>query len=161
MNHEIVNVNFSFEELEALHRSMQHAINNWPKFVAATKSVERSASSAHFYDELKFRLFALMEDEPDKLLEWKDEPKKNFSAVLGNSEDGVVFAISSYPTCYRRGKWRLLITVYDGPHHHDWGCFDEADQPQRWYHDLNTAFAEAERIAKVLYEDRLKHGPLE
>ncbi len=64
------------------------------------------------------------------------------------------------PTCYRRGPHKILIEVFGGPHHNKWGCFDDADQPVRYYHKSYIAKAEAETIAQVLMKDRLEHGPI-
>jgi hypothetical protein len=77
-------------------------------------------------------------------------------ATVGDFErgDGVRFTLDHRPTCYRRGTWHLLIEVASGPHYHAWGCFDEQDQPSRWYHDQHTAQEEARRIAAVLVRDR-------
>lgn len=77
-------------------------------------------------------------------------------ATIGDFErgDGVRFTLDHRPTCYRRGPWHLLIEVASGPHHHAWGCFDEQDQPSRWYHDQHAAQEEARRIAAVLVRDR-------
>lgn len=68
--------------------------------------------------------------------------------------DGVRFTLDHRPTCYRRGPWHLLIEVASGPHLYAWGCFDDQDQPSRWYHDQHTAQEEARRIAAVLVRDR-------
>jgi len=83
-------------------------------------------------------------------------------AVLGDpvAGDGVTFYLEHRPTCYRRGAWRLIIEVASGPRHHDWGCFDEADQPERNYHSEAVARSEAQAIADVLLQDRLKRGEL-
>lgn len=77
-------------------------------------------------------------------------------AILGNFEggDGVRFTLEMYPTCYRRGPWKLLIEVAEGPDHIKWGCFDHQDQPVRFYHQESAARSEAEAIAKVLQADR-------
>ncbi len=94
-------------------------------------------------------------EEP--LLEWKPILNgRHFEAELGTKEDGVNFCLSYYSTCYRRGQWRLLIEVYEGANHHKWGCFDQQDQPTRWYHSEVNARSEAELIAQVLLTDRLK-----
>lgn len=96
-------------------------------------------------------------------LEWK--PLAEFSgceeAILGDFEgsDGVRFSISHYPTCYRRGPWRLLVEVCGGINHELWGCFDEQDQPMRWYHSHDVAYSEAQAIADVLAKDRALKGP--
>lgn len=75
-------------------------------------------------------------------------------AVLGTRKDGVLFELFLRPTCYRRGQHLLQIEVFGGPHHHDWGCFDAADQPMRYYHNEVCALLEAEAIAQVLWHDR-------
>lgn len=74
-------------------------------------------------------------------------------AELGNFEDvdGVRFSLLHLPTCYRRGPWRLLIEIDD--YHGAWGCFDDQDQPMRYYHSLERAKAEAQAIAGVLLDD--------
>jgi len=68
--------------------------------------------------------------------------------------DGVRFTLTEHPTCYRRGSWRLLIEVAEGPGHILWGCFDDQDQPQRNYHKRENALSEAQAIADVLLQDR-------
>jgi len=77
-------------------------------------------------------------------------------AMLGDFEggDGVRFHLRQQPTCYRRGQWLMLIEVAPGPMHEAWGCFDKADQPMRYYHDVDNAKAEARLIADVLWRDR-------
>ena len=97
---------------------------------------------------------------PTDLLTWKPESNTAWVAMIGIPGDGVRFYLTLHPTCYRRGPWRLLVDVLGGERHHDWGCFDEADQPLRNYHDPERAKAEAEAIAKVLMADRLGHGPI-
>lgn len=64
------------------------------------------------------------------------------------------FSLERRPTCYRRGPWRLLVEVASGPGHTKWGCFDEADQPMRYYHNEECAKREAQSIADVLTADR-------
>lgn len=87
-------------------------------------------------------------------LNWK--PVSNYrEVVLGSNVDGVRFTLTYHPTCYRRGPWRLLIVVLEGPNHHAWGCFDDADQPLRYYHDEECALREANKIANVLWTDRV------
>ena len=79
-------------------------------------------------------------------------------AIIGDFDggDGVRFSIQHMPSCYRRGPFRLLIEI--APKRHDlWGCFDDTDQPQRWYHKLANAESEAEALAKVLWCDRLNN----
>ena len=86
-------------------------------------------------------------------LHW--EPVDNhFEAQLGAPEDGVSFCLTRHPTCHRRGPWRLLVEVCGGANHYLWGCFDEADQPMRWYHAKEAALSEADAIATVLWRDR-------
>jgi len=81
-------------------------------------------------------------------------------AILGDFDggDGVRFSLVHMPTCYRRGTWRLLIEVASGPGHELWGCFDMADEPQRWYHQREAALSEAQIIADVLWNGRQAHG---
>lgn len=74
-------------------------------------------------------------------------------ATIGDFEggDGVRFSLMNMPTCYRRGPWRLLIEVEDI--NREWGCFDDQDQPTRWYHSETRAREEAQAIANVLTMD--------
>lgn len=74
-------------------------------------------------------------------------------ASVGTPEenDGVRFTLHHQPTCYRRGPYCLRIDASAS-----WGCFDVQDQPVRYYHDLDRAFAEAAAIAGVLAVDRYK-----
>lgn len=95
----------------------------------------------------------LSQDTP--LLTWQRDSDNNRVAYLGIDSDGARFDLTYTPTCYRRGIWRLNIMVHGGPAHHQWGCFDDADQPTRWYHIEENAMEEAEEIAKVLLRDRL------
>lgn len=88
------------------------------------------------------------------ILKWEGKSHGGHEAVLGKPGDGVRFTYSYQPTCYRRGKYKILIEVFEGPGHHDWGCFDEQDQPVRYYHDYTVAMEEADRIAWVLIADR-------
>lgn len=86
-------------------------------------------------------------------LEWTNEvfgPE----AILGKFEedDGVRFSLMHMPTCYRRGPWRLLIEVSD--RYVTWGCFDDQDQPMRFFHSPDRAKEEAQAIADVLVADR-------
>lgn len=90
-------------------------------------------------------------------LNWKERDGYE-EAMLGTPDDGVTFTLSHHPTCYRRGPWRLLIEVCGGPNHYKWGCFDEQDQPLRYYHGYSRAKGEALRIAEVLWADRCKEG---
>jgi hypothetical protein len=93
----------------------------------------------------------------DSNLNWKQIENWR-EAILGEwPNDGVRFSLSRYISCYRRGQWRLLVEVCSGPHHHEWGCFDEADQPMRWYHSEQAALSEAQAIADILWKDRRKH----
>jgi hypothetical protein len=61
---------------------------------------------------------------------------------------GARFTLQEFPTCHRRGTWRLLIEVTNS-----WGCFDDQDQPQRWYHKAENAWSEASAIAEALIKD--------
>lgn len=92
-------------------------------------------------------------------LEWKKQDGYE-EALLGEytAGDGVRFTLTIHPTCYRRGPYKLLIEVAGGENHHKWGCFDEDDQPTRWFHGKEVAFYEAQAIADVLYFDRFKRG---
>lgn len=85
-------------------------------------------------------------------LTWKDKGTYE-DAILGDfdNRDGVRFNLMKMPTCYRRGQWRLLIEVVD--RYRTWGCFDDQDQPMRYYHSKENAIEEAEAIASVLWED--------
>ena len=86
-------------------------------------------------------------------------PSKEFPGLLESSlanpdgSLGVRFSITNLPTCYRRGPYKLLVEVLSGKYHHQWGCFDEQDQPTRWFHKLENAKSEAKLIAKVLLSD--------
>jgi hypothetical protein len=95
----------------------------------------------------------------DTLLSWV-KLKYSEEAILGDflAGDGVRFSLEHYPTCYRRGQWKLLIEVNESSAPHKWGCFDEQDQPVRFYHSEERARQEAEAIAKVLQQDRKERG---
>lgn len=86
-------------------------------------------------------------------LDWK-EMRYGPEATLGRFDDGdgVRFSLMHMPTCYRRGPWRLLVEVED--QERLWGCFDEQDQPMRWFHSLERAKEEAQAIADILLADR-------
>lgn len=77
-----------------------------------------------------------------------------FEAQLGTKEDGVLFTHQIMLSCHRRGPHRLLIEVCGGENHRKWGCFDDQDQPMRYYHDKNCLYREAQCIADVLWEGR-------
>lgn len=85
---------------------------------------------------------------------WRQATANCVETLLGNGEDGVLVTLDHRPTCYRRGPYRALIEVLGGKHHHDWGCFDEADQPERNYHGREAALSEIEAILDVLWKDR-------
>lgn len=90
------------------------------------------------------------------LLSWT--PQRGWSeAQLGQLRDGVRFLLMHQPSCYRRGKWKLLIEVCGGEAHRLWGCFDDQDQPVRYYHNETCARQEAESLAQVLWKGRLEH----
>lgn len=82
----------------------------------------------------------------------------HYEARIGGLS-GVTFTLEYLPSCYRRGQWRLLVVVDHGPDHERWGCFDDADQPMRYYHKLESAVAEADAIAEVLLADFAKRKP--
>jgi hypothetical protein len=92
------------------------------------------------------------------VLTWRPLSAYAYEAVIGNPGDCVTFSLMDYPTCYRRGRFRLLVEVCEGPNHTKWGCFDEQDQPVRYYHDLTCALREADMLADVLLTDRRKSG---
>lgn len=85
-------------------------------------------------------------------LDWRNT-QDGPEAILGDfhNDDGVRFSIIHMATCYRRGPWRLLIEVED--RQRTWGCFDEPDQPMRYYHSLDRLKEEAQAIADVLVGD--------
>lgn len=101
------------------------------------------------------------DDSRPSLLAWKTQSDRYWEADLGDfdGEDGVRFYLENIPTCYRRGPYKLLVRVAGGVRHTWWGCFDDADQPVRWYHEESVARSEAQRIADVLWTDRIKAGP--
>lgn len=92
-------------------------------------------------------------------LVWK-KVSHHREAVIGDPDggDGVRFTLENYPTCYRRGPWKLMVEVASGEGHEKWGCFDESDQPMRWYHSEESAMKEAHLIATVLCTDRAKRA---
>lgn len=99
--------------------------------------------------------------EIDAVLHWQNtEYEGHLEAIVGDFEggNGVRFSLDHRPTCYRRGPYNLLVEVAHGPDHIKWGCFDDADQPQRYYHRKENALSEAQAIADVLVRDRLKHS---
>ena len=109
------------------------------------------------------KLADILKREPT--LEWKpvELPHTDVNtreAFLGDKADGVHFSLQYCPTCYRRGAWRLLISVNGGIGHEKWGCFDAQDQPMRYYHLRESLTNEATEIAKVLIIDRVKEGPI-
>ncbi len=88
------------------------------------------------------------------LLEWK-QCEYHEEAKLGSEELGfVTFSLSYHPSCHRRGPWRLFVEVDSGPHHYAYGCFDDQDQPMRYFHKEANARDEAEMIADVLLAER-------
>jgi len=94
-------------------------------------------------------------------LKWKEDNPHYFEAILmfnNDPDDFARFGISICPTCYRRGPYRLLIEICGNENHIKWGCFDDQDQPTRYYHDLRNAISECELIARVLLIDRTKYG---
>lgn len=92
---------------------------------------------------------------PFPVVHWHDMGTwKSFR--LGSPGDDVAFCLTHQPSCYRRGPYKLLIEVCSGENHHKWGCFDEQDQPVRYFHSEQNAKGEAEAIARVLWKDRWK-----
>jgi len=75
-------------------------------------------------------------------------------AILSNPDDtdGVRITLQHHPSCHRRGPHKLLIEVLGTPYHHNWGCFDDQDQPARWYHDVKNARSEALLLAQMLLD---------
>jgi len=90
----------------------------------------------------------------DSMLVWRAVDRYQ-EAILGDFEggDGVRFTLECYATCYRRGRWKLLVEIAHGVAHQLWGCFDDQDMPLRWYHVEANAKDEAQAIARVLYRD--------
>ncbi len=70
--------------------------------------------------------------------------------------DGMMFTKSYMKTCRRRGPFRLFIEECVGRNKPKWGCFDEVDQPMRWYHNPECLNIEARSLAIVLLQDRLE-----
>lgn len=131
-----------------------------PEFVAKALGAEpvslEDLSPRHQAAALASRAFHHQEAKPPTLLlDWKDCGGWE-EAHLGDFEkgDGVRFTLERYATCYRRGPWKLLIEVASGPGLIKWGCFDDQDQPVRWYHYEGSAKIEADAIAQVLKKDR-------
>lgn len=120
----------------------------------STKRGELHPSTGKGHPETNF----LSEAGTRPPLEWKQIHNYE-EVILGREDDGVRFTFTRQPTCYRRGPYKLLIEVLGGPHHNDWGCFDEQDQPCRYYHNDMFVKPEADAIANVLWRDRfLKTG---
>lgn len=150
---------------EGLRRCVSYAIANYDDVHEAFQE-EKPKLSAHDFDTLRKTVEKAIAERPGKLvwnqLELDGGPLPNeWKATIGIPSDGVTFSLSYRMTCYRRGKWRLLIRVHEGKHHNDWGCFDDADQPERNYHSLENAMSEAEAIAAVLIADRVERGKIE
>jgi hypothetical protein len=85
-----------------------------------------------------------------------DKYEHHEEVVLGNFDggDGVRFTLQFMMTCYRRGPYKLFIEIANGPGHEKWGCFDDADQPMRYYHFETNAKSEAQALACILVADR-------
>lgn len=135
----------------------------WPQTAHNAREIEISMAHA----TAKFLLAnaeakAKANFKPDSVLLWSEIGASCREAILGDftGGDGVRFSIQHQPTCYRRGPWRLLVEVAT-LHHERWGCFDEQDQPMRYYHQESCARSEAQAIATVLWRDRSKGGDLE
>jgi len=106
--------------------------------------------------------FLTTEDARPSLLAWRSKAPHYRVAEIGDYDagDGARFHLEHQPSCYRRGPHKLILEIASGKRHHWWGCFDDADAPLRWYHDVAVAQSEAQRIADVLWADRIKHSPL-
>jgi hypothetical protein len=150
---------------EGLRRCVSYAISNYDDVHEAFQG-QKPTLSAHDFDKLLKVVETAIADRPGKLA-WDQLiidgiPMPNeWEATIGIPSDGVTFSLSFRMTCYRRGQWRMLIRVHEGEHHNDWGCFDETDQPQRYYHSLENALSEAEAIAAVLLADRVERNKIE
>lgn len=91
------------------------------------------------------------------ILDWKptgDGESYQVAQIGPGGDDFVRFYLIHRPTCHRRGPWVLRVEVCEGPNHIAWGCFDEQDQPTRYFHDPKNAMDEAARIATVLLDGR-------
>ena len=87
------------------------------------------------------------------MLNWEEKSLSGiiyWEATLGNflEGSGVRFSIEHWPTCNRRGPYTLLIEVED--HQKIWGCFDDQDQPRRYFHQLENLKSEANAIAEAI-----------
>jgi len=69
--------------------------------------------------------------ETGHLLDVEFANHRNWVSSIGEPMDGLTISLLEYSTCYRRGTWRLYLSVNAGPGYHLWGCFDEQDQPMR------------------------------
>lgn len=152
-------------ELEGVRRCVSLGITNWEELLELFSVPKNIGISAFAFDELLRKIEAV--PRVRRLLAWKRQVTEGgshelnaFEAQLGTAEDGATFRLEYYGTCYRRGRWRLMIEVHEGEHHHDWGCFDAADQPLRYFHDPSNALTEAEAIAAVLLADRTEKGSI-
>ncbi len=145
-------------ELEAVRRAVSYATANFDDFRELFGPPRPAATT---FDRLTERVEFVKGYE--NKLKWVPDPDSPMTAYafLGVPGDSVLFSLSDYPSCHRRGRFRLLIEVAGGKHHHDWGCFDAADQPTRNYHSLYNALEEAELLALVLLKGREEKGPLE
>lgn len=148
-------------ELEWLRRAVSYATANLgelDELFPGEPSQFRDATLAHLKERIE-----LLQGPAKRKLKWVPDPEggETVYAFLGVPGDSVMFSLTHYPTCYRRGQWRLMIEVAHGPKHHDWGCLDSDDQPLRNFHSLFNAIDEAELIAAVLEKDRLQRGPYE
>lgn len=91
-------------------------------------------------------------------LDWKPETGNIREARIGVDNDCVIFHYQYMPTNYRRGPHRLLIEVCGGENHEKWGCFDEPDQPTRYFQSEQNLKEEALLLAQVLLTDRVLAG---
>lgn len=151
-----------------VHGDLDDVCNRWVDFASGNdrySAVAVCPNCALSDDNLKkaldlfiveYRQELAVEDSlRESTLTWK-QTRNFFEATVGDyaGGDGVRFSLEHRPTCYRRGVWRLLVEVAQGPNHEKWGCFDDQDQPMRYYHAREAAESEAQAIADVLVRDR-------
>jgi hypothetical protein len=126
----------------------------WIEAVKAKQLEKIKTVSILTYEELQ----AMNEKaKAGTLLSFEKKSDTYAEATIGKLNDGVTFSISHMPTCYRRGPYRLLIEIHVGVAHNAWGCFDDQDQPMRYFHQLNNLESEAAEITRVLVQDRIKN----
>lgn len=148
------------DQATILQRALKYTTFTWDKFLNTFTGPPRPASAV--MDKMMTAVenamaVAEIAKKAPALLHWSTPPGERYQeAVLGQTGDGVHFTLEHRPTCYRRGPWCLNVSVFEGPGHYKWGCFDDADQPTRFYHSEQAAKHEAAAIARVLHADREK-----